>query len=223
MLLDPAIGLDGGWMREIADAMLASPDYPDAAEARAEKATGSWAEVDPAVLDAELDEHLVALPGGRYGWRVSLPAMMSYWSELAREIVLPPKGIATTLVRAARTSPPYVTDGSITGLRERLGADFQLLDFDCDHMVAAGQAGRDRRADPRADALTVAPVTDEQVERVRALVAVDPRRPGRDLRRYRRCRRAFQPAHRRLDHADRLLGPALAPGDHRVRAGPRGT
>ena len=69
MLLDPAIGLDGGWMREIADAMLASPDYPDAAEARAEKATGSWAEVDPAVLDAEIDDHLVALPGGRYGWR----------------------------------------------------------------------------------------------------------------------------------------------------------
>ena len=37
VLLDPAVGLDGGWMREIADAMLASPDYPDRAEARAEK------------------------------------------------------------------------------------------------------------------------------------------------------------------------------------------
>jgi lipase len=123
-------------MREIADAMLASPDYPDAAEARAEKATGSWADVDPAVLDAELDDHLVALPGGRYGWRVSLPAMMSYWSELAREIVLPPNGISTTLVRAGWTSPPYVTDQLIASLRERLGSDFQLVDFDCDHMVA---------------------------------------------------------------------------------------
>jgi lipase len=136
VLLDPAIGLDGGWMREIADAMLASPDYPDAAEARAEKATGSWAEVDPAVLDAELDDHLVALPGGRYGWRVSLPAMMSYWSELAREIVLPPNGISTTVVRATRTSPPYVTDQLVAGMRERLGADFRLINFDCDHMVA---------------------------------------------------------------------------------------
>ena len=136
VLLDPAIGLDGAWTREIADAMLASPDYPDAAEARAEKATGSWADVDPAVLDAELDEHLIALPGGRYGWRVSLPAMMSYWSELAREIMLPPKGIETTLVRAAWTSPSYVTDRLITSLRDRLGADFQLMDFDCDHMVA---------------------------------------------------------------------------------------
>lgn len=136
VLLDPAIGLDGAWMREIADAMLASPDYPDAAEARAEKATGSWADVDPAVLDAELDEHLVALPGGRYGWRISLPAMMSYWSELARPIVLPPKGIGTTLVRATWTSPPYVGDELITGLRDRLGPEFRLVDLDCEHMVA---------------------------------------------------------------------------------------
>src|SRR6202035_5304038 len=132
VLLDPAIGLDGAWTREIADAMLASPDYPDAAEARAEKATGSWADVDPTVLDAELDDHLVALPGGRYGWRLSMPAMMSYWSELAREIALPPNGIKTTLVRAAWTSPPYVTDRLIAALRDRLGADFQLINFECD-------------------------------------------------------------------------------------------
>ena len=136
VLLDPAIGLDGERMRDLADAMLASPDYPDAAEARAEKATDSWADVDPAVLDAELDDHLVELPGGRYGWRLSMPAMMSYWSELAREIVLPPKGISTTLVRAARTSPPYVADQLIAALDERLGADFRLIDFECNHMVA---------------------------------------------------------------------------------------
>jgi lipase len=136
VLLDPAIGLDGAWVGEIADAMLASPDYPDAAEARAEKATDSWADVDPTVLDAELDDHLVALPNGRYGWRVSLPAMMSYWSELAREIVLPPNGIGTTVVRAKRTSPPYVTDRLVAGLRERLRAEFQLVDLDCNHMVA---------------------------------------------------------------------------------------
>ncbi|MFY2860738.1 alpha/beta fold hydrolase [Mycobacterium sp. THU-M104] len=135
LLLDPAVGLDGGWMAEIADAMLASPDYPDPTEARREKATGSWADVDPALLDAELDEHLIELPGGRYSWRVSLPAMVSYWSELAREVVLPPPGTATTLVRAKQTSPPYVGEGLIAGLRTRLGADFRLLDFDCNHMV----------------------------------------------------------------------------------------
>lgn len=136
VLLDPAVGLDGGWMREIADAMLGSPDYSDPAEARAAKTNGSWAEVDPAVVDDELDEHLVALPGGRYGWRLSMPAMMSYWSELARDIILPPNGISTTVVRAAWTSPRYVTDQLVTVLRERLGADFRLVTFECDHMVA---------------------------------------------------------------------------------------
>ena len=135
LLLDPAIGLDGAWMREVADAMFSSPDYPDAAEARMDKATGSWSDVDPALLDAELDEHLVKLPSGRYGWRVSLPAMVSYWSELARDIVFPPAGTATTLVRAKWTTPPYVTDRLIAGLQQRLGSDFQLLDFECNHMV----------------------------------------------------------------------------------------
>jgi lipase len=135
LLLDPAVGLDGTWTRDIADAMLSSPDYPDRAEAREEKAAGSWADVDPAVLDADLDEHLVKLPNGRYGWRISLPAMMSYWSELARDIVLPPAGTPTTLVRAAWNSPPYVTDRLIAGLQKRSGSDFELLDFECGHMV----------------------------------------------------------------------------------------
>jgi lipase len=135
LLLDPAVGLDGMWMRDIADGMFSSPDYPDAEQARMEKAAGSWADVDPALLGTEIDEHLITLPNGRLRWRVSMPAMMSYWSELARDIVLPSPGTATTLVRAKQTSPPYVSDRLIAGLQERLGPDFQLLDFDCNHMV----------------------------------------------------------------------------------------
>jgi lipase len=138
VLLDPAVGLDGGWMREIADQMLASPDYPDRAEARAEKVNGSWGEVDVSELERDLDEHLITLPNGRMGWRISIPAMMSYWGELARPIVVPAVGTPTTLVRATRTQPPYVSDELVTRLRDRLGSDFTLLDFDCDHMV--GQA-----------------------------------------------------------------------------------
>ncbi|EJO88262.1 lipV [Mycobacterium colombiense CECT 3035] len=135
LLLDPAVGLDGDWMREIAEAMLSSPDYPDAEEARLEKVHGSWSDVEPALLDAEVDEHLIALPGGRYGWRVSLPAMTAYWSELARDTVLPPAKTPTVLVRAKRTTPPYVTDQLIDGLARRLGSDFRLVDLDCNHMV----------------------------------------------------------------------------------------
>jgi lipase len=135
VLLDPAIGLDGDWMAEIAAAMLASPDYPDPGQARAEKEHGAWSDVDPALLDIELDEHLVALPEGRFGWRISVPAMMSYWSELARPPVLP-GATATTLVRATRTSPAYVGDARVDALRARRGTDFHLADLDGDHMVA---------------------------------------------------------------------------------------
>lgn len=136
LLLDPAIGLDGQWMREIADAMLASPDYTDRDEARTEKFTGVWADAALEELDDDLDEHLIALPNGRYGWRISVPAMMSYWSELARDIVLPRNGTPTTLVRAQWTSPPYISEELIEGLSGRLGADFTMVDLPCQHMVA---------------------------------------------------------------------------------------
>jgi lipase len=61
--------------------------------------------------------------------------MLSYWSELSRPAVAPRDGTPTTLVRATRTQPPYVTDELVTGLDAALGTDFTLLDWDCDHMV----------------------------------------------------------------------------------------
>lgn len=136
VLLDPAVALDGAWMREIADAMLSSPDYPDRDEARADKLSGSWGEVDPDEVERELDEHLTALPNGRFGWRISVPAAMSYWSELTRPIALPTNRIPVTLVRATRTSPPYVTDEVVGALRGALGDRFALTELDCDHMVS---------------------------------------------------------------------------------------
>lgn len=136
VLLDPAVGLDGQRMREVAEAMLAAPDYPDRAEARTEKACGAWSDVPPARLDEDLDEHLVALPDGRYGWRLCLPAIMSYWSELARDIVVPRRGTPTTLLRAAFQDPPYVSAALIDALSAQLGAEFTLRDVDCRHMVA---------------------------------------------------------------------------------------
>ena len=138
VLLDPAVGLDGRWMREIADEMFGSPDYADRDEARAEKLNGSWGEVaahDPKVLEDELDEHLVDRPDGRVGWRIGLPAIMAYWSELTRPANMPTSGVPTTLVRAARTQPPYVTDELTRGLDAALGPNFTLLEWDCNHMV----------------------------------------------------------------------------------------
>jgi lipase len=133
VLLDPAVGLDGEWMRDIATDMYASADYTSRAEARSEKVHGSWADVEPDELDRELDEHLIDMPDGRAGWRISIPAMMSYWSELARPIQLPRKEIPVTMVRATKTDPPYVTDDLLAGLAER--PDFTLMEFDCLHMI----------------------------------------------------------------------------------------
>ena len=135
VLLDPAVAMDGEMMRRVAEAMRASPDYTDPDEARAEKAGGSWADVPGADLDAELDHHLVALPNGRYGWRVCMPAMMAYWSELARDVALPHRGTPTTLVRAEFVDPPYAAQPVIDALSEHLGADFAVEVIGCRHMV----------------------------------------------------------------------------------------
>ncbi len=101
-----------------------------------EKATGSWADVDPAVLDAELDEHLIKLPSGRYGWRISVPAMMSYWSELARPTVLPPEGTPTTLVRAAFDVAALCQRPTHRGAAANAWEPTSSCwTFDCNHMV----------------------------------------------------------------------------------------
>lgn len=135
VLLDPAVALDGRWMREVADSMLDSPDYPDRDEARSEKANGSWGDVTAEELERELDEHLIELPNGRVGWRIGIPAMLSYWSELTRPVALPRDGTPTTLVRATRTSPPYASDELIATLDAGLGPNLTVLEWDCDHMV----------------------------------------------------------------------------------------
>ncbi|QCH25068.1 alpha/beta fold hydrolase [Mycobacteroides salmoniphilum] len=136
VLLDPAIGLDGDWMRQIAEQMVAYPDYTDRAEAKSDKVAGAWSDVPDHVIEAELDEHLIQLANGRWGWRMNLPAVVTAWSELARDITLPTSIIRVTLLRATRTAPPYVTPGLLDGLTAALGDRFELVDVDCDHMVS---------------------------------------------------------------------------------------
>ncbi|HEY5855642.1 MAG TPA: alpha/beta fold hydrolase [Aldersonia sp.] len=132
VLLDPAIGLDPARLLTVAEQTLASPDYTNAAEARADKANGSWGEVAPELLDEELAEHLVPWPHGRVGWRINLSAVTACWGELAREFVLPPPGMRTSLVQAMKVQPPYVTPE----FREALAAArVTVAEWDCDHMV----------------------------------------------------------------------------------------
>lgn len=142
VLLDPAIGLPADRLLEVADLTVRHPDYTDAAEARSEKVHGDWAAVAPELLDAEITEHLVELDGGRVNWRISTPAFVASWGELAREPVLPPPHVRTVLARAAKVQPPYTSDAFRASLAERLGANLTLLELDCDHMIDQELPGR---------------------------------------------------------------------------------
>ena len=136
VLLDPAIALDPADLLEVATATVESPDYTDVPEARADKLAGAWGELDPALLEIELAEHLVPTHDGRVGWRMSIPAITAYWSELARPFVLPPAGLRVHLVQAMKVQPPYVTDAFKDALRAHLGTNLTSHEFDCDHMVS---------------------------------------------------------------------------------------
>lgn len=136
ILLDPAMGLARERARDTADAYLHSPGYPDAAEARAEKAHGGWADVAPDVLDADLAEHLIDSPFGGVTWRACAPAVVTAWGEMARPACSPPAGVPTTLVRARRVDPPFLSDAVVADWRAALGDSLTVTDLDCEHMVS---------------------------------------------------------------------------------------
>lgn len=136
ILLDPAVALDPAWLRDIAGATLGSPDYTDAEEARMDKLATGWGAAAPELLRAELDEHLVPTANGRVGWRVDTAALIAYWGQLARDLVLPEPGLPTVVVRATEVDPPFVTPGLTAALADRLGASLTVHEWDCEHMVA---------------------------------------------------------------------------------------
>lgn len=150
VLLDPAMGLDPARAMEIADAYLHSPDYPDAAEARADKRQGAWSDVDPQVVDADVAEHLVDSPFGGVTWRVCAPAMVASWAEMARPAVDPPPGLPTVLVRAMRMQPPFLADEVVRRWRADPSLRLTVHEVDCEHMVSQSHpelvAGLVRRA-----------------------------------------------------------------------------
>ncbi|WP_324194262.1 alpha/beta fold hydrolase [Nocardia blacklockiae] len=134
VLLDPAIGLDPALLLDIAESTLSRPDYPDLEAARLDKLETAWSDVAPELLEAELAEHLTPTAGGRMAWRMNLPAVVSYWGQLARAAILPPEGVPTVLVYASKS--PFVTAEFRAVLRDRLGDELTVHEFDCDHMVA---------------------------------------------------------------------------------------
>lgn len=136
LLLDPAIELDAADLLEVAGLTAKYPDYTDAAEAKSEKVNGAWADVPTELLEAEVADHLIETADGRVAWRISTPAIVASWGELARPLVVPPADVPTIVVQAMRVQPPYVSESFAAALHERLGDRLTMLEFDCDHMVA---------------------------------------------------------------------------------------
>ncbi|MEV6134491.1 alpha/beta fold hydrolase [Nocardia sp. NPDC051990] len=136
ILLDSAIALEPERLVDIALSSLASPDYDTVEHARQDKIATGWGEVEPRLLEAELTEHLMPTADGRVGWRISLPAVNSYWGQLARHYVLPPADLPTILVQAMKVVPPFVTPEFRAALTAHLGENLTMLEWDCDHMVA---------------------------------------------------------------------------------------
>ncbi|WP_194815737.1 alpha/beta hydrolase [Nocardia sp. XZ_19_385] len=135
VLLDPAIAIEPGLLHDIALRGITHPDYADIEQARQDKLASAWHDVESRVLDAELAEHLVPTADGRVAWRFSVPAITSYWGQLAREFVLPPAELPTVLVQAMKVQPPFVTPAFREALAAHLGARLTVHEFDCDHMV----------------------------------------------------------------------------------------
>ncbi|WP_378733490.1 alpha/beta fold hydrolase [Nocardia brasiliensis] len=135
VLIDPAIAVDPERIGAIAESLLASPDYESVARAREDKLASAWGDVASELIEAELTEHLVPTEHGRVGWRMSLPAITSYWGQLARPFVLPPANLPTVLVQAMKVQPPFVTPAFRAALTEHLGDRLTVHDWECDHMV----------------------------------------------------------------------------------------
>ncbi len=132
ILLDPAQGLDPVWAAQIAGESMAHWTYADADAARAAKRSEGWADVPDAILDAEIETHLIPL-GDAVGWRVSQPAAATAWSEMAQPAALPPPDVPTTIVVADRVDPPFVTDEFLRAATELTTVSVEHVD--CEHMV----------------------------------------------------------------------------------------
>lgn len=133
LLLDPGTGMPAGRAFAAADRMMVDASYPDRAAARADRIAQGWAELPAALIDAELDVHLVRHDDGTWGWRYYRPALIGLIGELTNPVPLPPEGMRTLLVVGGRSG--IVSPEWRRRCRERLGELLTVAEFDCGHLV----------------------------------------------------------------------------------------
>lgn len=132
VLLDPALGLDPQDMLESAENTRPDESYPDRATARADRVE-RWGDGVPAALvDAELDEHLVQ-DGDRWRYRYCRSSVITAWSEMARPAVVPPPGLPTLIVPAKQAD--FVDPAWLQRCRDAVGDALTVVEVDSGHMV----------------------------------------------------------------------------------------
>ncbi len=131
VLLDPALGLDPRDMLDAAEDTRADESYPDPEAARADRAQ-RWEGIDAALVEAELDAHLVP-DGDRLRYRYCRAAVVTAWSEMARPAAVPPAGLPTLLMPATKVD--YVSPTWVDACRAALGDDLVVDPVDAGHML----------------------------------------------------------------------------------------
>ena len=145
------------------------------------------------VLESEIAEHLVPLAErpGRLA-AIHLPAVVrrAGVSWRARPSCRP-RTCRPSWCRRSKVQPPYVTPEFRTALADHLGDRLTAVDLTA--ITWCRRPGPDEVAELIRTLLwSGGATTEEQVERVRALVASIPPRPGGDLRRHRGRGRAVE-------------------------------
>ena len=130
-LLDPAIGLDPERMLAEAEESRTNDGFPDLETARADRAA-NWEGVPDALVDRELDEHLVR-DGEGWRYRYCPSALVVAWSEMARPAVTPPAGLPTLLLPAKRAD--YVDPAWVRACEEALGGALTVVEVDAGHSL----------------------------------------------------------------------------------------
>lgn len=125
LLLDPAVCVRPD--DALANAGSAGNAVADRAQALAAQ-RGDWPSVTDDVVEEEVAAHWTQ---SARGWhpRYCPPAIATAWSEMCREAPVPPPGIRTVLVRAGQAD--FVGAEYLAGC----GADVELVDVDCGHVV----------------------------------------------------------------------------------------
>jgi len=133
VLLDPAVGLSPEDAIAGAREGLTELSFDDVAQARTARSVAWSADVGAGAVDAEVHDHLECGPDGRWRWRYEPAVVVTAYSEMARTAVVPPPGLPTLLVRAAKG--PVVPDDFIAACQAALGAEVTVVEVDCGHMV----------------------------------------------------------------------------------------